>query len=286
MRFLYPQLSKRSRIVFGLLLVLSVTTLTFYYGESSNGILHRAQRYTVNMVVPLQSGFSRIVTPLRSAVQFVSSIGGLSSKNRRLTRENQRLKAEIAQLEQMKKENKRLRKLVGFKQETDFVTVPAHIIGKSSTDWQAVIILDKGRDDGVMKNMPVVVDGGLVGQVIDSSPKACRVQLITDQKSGVGVQIVETGDTGVLQGQIDGELRLSFISKEVKLTEGDRIVTSGLGGVFPKGIYVGTVQKVGKRAYSLFKEIKVKSAVEFSKLEDVLIITKPLPHDPLRMDGE
>lgn len=277
---MYSEWSKRSRILLGVLLVLSVMILTVYFREGSNGILHRAQRYTVNIVVPLQSGVARAVAPVRSTFRFITSIGSLSTKSKKLEKENRKLKAEIVTLEQAKKENKRLRKLVGFKERSDFTTVPAHVIGKSSTEWQAVIVLDKGKNDGIKKNMSVVVDGGLIGQVIDSSPNACRIQLITDQKSGVGVQVVGTGETGVLQGQISRELRLSYISKDSKLKKGDKVVTSGLGGVFPKGIYIGTVRKVAKRPYSLFKEIKVKSLVDFTKLEEVLIITDPLPRNP------
>ncbi len=283
--FLYPHWSKRNRIVFALLLILSVMILTLYFREGSNGILHRAQRYTVNIVVPLQSGVSRAVSPFKSAFQFVMNIGNLSDRNQMLEEENKNLKAKAVTLQRIRKENERLRKLLGFKEKTDFTTIPAHVIGKSSTDWQAVIVLDQGRDDGVKKNMPIVIHGGLVGQVIDSSPKACRVQLITDQKSGVGVQIVGTSETGILQGQLSGELKVDFVSKDAKLEKGDKVVTSGLGGIFPKGIYVGKVKRVVKRPYSLFKDIKVESPVEFAKLEEVLIITNPLPKNSYGTEG-
>jgi rod shape-determining protein MreC len=269
-----------------LLVILSVAILTLYFREGSNGFLHRVQRYTVNIVVPLQAGISRAVSPIKSAFRFVAEIGSLRAKNQGLEKENKKLKTEIVSLRLMKKENERLRKLVGFKEKTDFTTIPAHVIGKSSTDWQAAIVLDKGSDDGVEKNMPVVVDSGLVGQVIDSSPKACRVQLITDQKSGVGVQMLSTGETGVLQGQINGELKINFISKDSKAKKGDEVVTSGLGGVFPKGLYVGKVKKIARRPYSLFKEIDVESSVEFVKLEEVLIITSPLPKNPYETEED
>lgn len=277
---MYPRWSRRNRIIFGFLVVFSLMILTLYFREGSNGILHRVQRYTVNIVVPLQSGVSRAVSPFRSAFQFVTSIGALSSRNQTLKEENQKLKTEVVSLRMMEKENKRLRRLVGFKEKTGFTTVPAHVIGKSSSDWQAVIVLDKGRDDGVKKNMAVVVDAGLVGQVIDSSAKACRVQLITDQKSGVGIQIVSTSETGVLQGEISGQLRINYVSKDAKLKKGDQAVTSGLGGIFPKGIYVGKVKKVRQRPYGLFKEVEVESPVEFARLEEVLVVTRPLPKSP------
>ncbi len=283
---MYPRWSRRNRIIFGLLVILSVAILTLYFREGSNGFLHRVQRYTVNIVVPLQAGISRAVSPIKSAFRFVAEIGSLRAKNQGLEKENKKLKTEIVSLRLMKKENERLRKLVGFKEKTDFTTIPAHVIGKSSTDWQAAIVLDKGSDDGVEKNMPVVVDSGLVGQVIDSSPKACRVQLITDQKSGVGVQMLSTGETGVLQGQINGELKINFISKDSKAKKGDEVVTSGLGGVFPKGLYVGKVKKIARRPYSLFKEIDVESSVEFVKLEEVLIITSPLPKNPYETEED
>jgi len=277
---LYPRWSKRNRIIFAILIVFSITVLTLYFRESSNGILHRVQRYTVNMVVPLQSGVSRAISPFRSAFRFVAGIGSMNSENRALKKENKKLKADVVTLRMAEKENKRLKKLLGFKDKTDLVLMPAHVIGKSSTAWQDVVVLDKGREDGIKKNMPVVVDSGLVGQVIDASPSACRVQLITDQKSGVGAQIVSTGETGVVQGQIGGELKLSFISKGSEVKRGDQIVTSGLGGIFPKGIYIGVVKKVIQRPYGLFKEIEIESAVGFHRLEEALIITNPVPKNP------
>jgi len=277
---LYPQSTRRNWAIFSLLVVLSVMIITLYFREGSNGILHGVQRYTVNIVVPLQSGVSKAVSPFKSAFRFVTSIGSMRTKNQRLEKENSRLRKEIASLHLTDSENKRLRELVGLKRKLDLSTAPAQVIGKSSTDWQAVIVLDKGRNEGVKKNMPVIVDSGLVGQVIDSSPKACRVQLITDQKSGVGVQIISTSETGVLQGQIDEKLKISFIDKNSKVKKGDEVVTSGLGGIFPKGLYVGKVRRISSRPYSLFKEIEVESFVEFAKLEEVLIITNPFPRNP------
>ena len=103
---MYSEWSKRSRILLGVLLVLSVMILTVYFREGSNGILHRAQRYTVNIVVPLQSGVARAVAPVRSTFRFITSIGSLSTKSKKLEKENRKLKAEIVTLEQAKKENK------------------------------------------------------------------------------------------------------------------------------------------------------------------------------------
>ncbi|MEW6188923.1 MAG: rod shape-determining protein MreC [Actinomycetota bacterium] len=276
---------RRNRIILAALIIVSIAILTIHFKEGEEGLVHRVQRITVGLVAPLQAGVSSIVDPFRHGIHFLVEIRDLKQENERLKREVAELKRDLISLKVVAKENERLRRLIGFKEKTIYKVLPARIIGKSPTGWQAIIILDKGSADGVRKYMPVVVDKGLVGQVVGVSSHAAQVQLITDPKSGVSCQILSTGERGILQGETGGELKLNFIPKDSRVRKMDAVITSGLGGVFPPGIFVGTVSEIKVNPYGLYKEVKVKSSVDFSKLEEVLIITNPLPKTPFPTEG-
>ncbi|MDI6689252.1 MAG: rod shape-determining protein MreC [Actinomycetota bacterium] len=276
---------RRDRIILAALIMMSIVILTLHFKESEEGLVHRVQRITVGLMAPLQAGVSRMVDPFRHGIHFLAEIRDLKRENERLKREVAELKRDLISLKVVAKENQRLRRLIGFKEKTTFEVLPARIIGKSPTGWQAIIILDKGSADGVRKYMPVVVDEGLVGQVVGVSSHAAQIQLITDPKSGVSCQILSTGERGILQGETGGELKLNFIPKDSKVRKADAVITSGLGGVFPPGIFVGTVSEIKVNPYGLYKEVKVKSSVDFSKLEEVLIITNPPPKTSFPTEG-
>jgi rod shape-determining protein MreC len=125
--------------------------------------------------------------------------------------------------------------------------------------------------------MPVVTDQGLVGLVTEATPNASKVLLITDASSAVNVRLQESRAEGVLIGQQSGELRLLYITQDVEMKSGDRIITSGLGGQFPPGIVVGTVASVRRRINDVAQEADVRSAIDFNRLETVLIITNFRP---------
>jgi rod shape-determining protein MreC len=139
------------------------------------------------------------------------------------------------------------------------------------------LLLNKGTNDGITRNMPVVTDQGLVGLVTETTANASKVLLITDAASAVNVRLQDSRAEGVMIGQESGELRLLYITLDVEMKSGDRIVTSGLGGTFPAGIVVGSVASVRKRTNDVAQEADVKSAVDFNRLETVLIITNFTP---------
>jgi rod shape-determining protein MreC len=272
--------------VLGISIILSIAILTISFRESNQGIIHRLQRASLNLIAPIQAGVTKIVNPVYQGSRAVGELFYFRRENKRLRREVASLRGQTVELQELRKENSRLRRLAGFARRTPYRTISAHVIGKSTSDWQASVILDKGSADGIRENMPVVVAEGLVGQVVEVASHASQVQLLTDQKSGVGAEIQETGETGVAQGQLGGDLRLLYVDKNSEVKKGDRVVTSGLGGVFPKGIFVGTVVKVKEKAYVLHKEIKILPAVDFSRLAEVLIITNPPPRPPFGMEEE
>lgn len=214
-----------------------------------------------------------MVRSVTSSFKVVTEVGRLREENRELKKEIGKLRKETVLLTELEIENKRLRRELGSPVYRNFDTIYSSVIGKSVNNWQATVVLDKGSADGIEKNMPVAMADGLVGQVISTTQDACLVQLIIDRKSAVACRMQDGRATAIVEGQGGRELRLNFLPRETKVSKGEVILTSGLGGVYPPGIVTGTVTLIGKGTYGLYKDVRVSPAVDFSTLEEVFIIT-------------
>ncbi len=268
-----PVENRRGYPVIAALVISSIILVTIYYKEGQDGPLHRIQSWSIGFLSPVQRAAARVVEPISSAYEFFSGIARFRTENAALKRENSELRAKLRDLAALKRENDRLRSLLGYERRSNIKGLTAKVIGWQLTNWQSAIVVDLGERDGVEKGMPVVSGEGLVGQVVQTSSRASRVLLITDQKSGVSVQLSGSGDFGVLRGQSDGSLIATYISKDTTVTAGESVVTSGLGGVFPRGLYVGKTADSGKVGYNMYKTVRVLSPVDFRRLEEVLIVT-------------
>ena len=265
--------NRRNYLVLLVLILISMLILTIHFREGENGIIHRMQRLVMTAVSPIQGVVTTAVSPIGDGWDYLVHFGDLKRENRKLKQEVSKLKGEVFALRGLKNENARLQGLVGFKNQGGYETIAAHVIGMPTSNWWSSVVIDKGFVDGVRRNMPVIAGGGLVGQVAEVSRDASKIMLLNDAQSGVSVQVQQTGEVGIIKGQLRGEnLALRFISRDSSIAKGDVIVTSGLGGLFPKGIYVGKVASVKQSALSLYKIVEVAPATDFSQLEEVLII--------------
>lgn len=193
-----------------------------------------------------------------------------------LDAENRRLRAELASREELQRENERLRRLLGYAESQPKRTVAARVIAEDASSWFRTVEIDRGYDDGVIDGLPVVDAAGLVGRVVHSGPRSSRVLLITDASSAVAVLVQDERIRGVCRGQGGGvALDFALIADDIKV--GDGIITSGLGGVFPKGLVVGYVRSVRRERSGLFQTVEVEPAVDFAHLEEVLVVLKETP---------
>ncbi|MCK5340690.1 MAG: rod shape-determining protein MreC, partial [Desulfobulbaceae bacterium] len=152
-------------------------------------------------------------------------------------------------------------------------TITAEIIGKDPSVWFKTIIVNKGSSNGVKKGMPAVTVEGVVGQVMDTSPHYAKILLAIDPNSAIDVLVQKTRVQGIIKG--DGEIfKLHYVLKNNNIHPGDKIITSGFGSIFPKGLPLGTVSKAVKSRRGMFQEIEIKPAVDFSQLEYLIIIMK------------
>ncbi len=194
--------------------------------------------------------------------------------------ENLRLKEELSkyQVKNIKYReavatNVRLRKLLDLKETLPPPTLTARIIGRDPSQWFKTFSIDRSNSDGVAKGMPVVTIEGVVGHVLDGGSHHARVLQANDPNSAIEVLVQNTRAQGIVKGTGTG-YRLHYVLKNNEINPGDQLVTSGLGGVFPKGLPVGTVSSVVSNRRGMFLDVKVKPAVDFSRLENVIIIMK------------
>lgn len=198
---------------------------------------------------------------------------GLQEENTRLQRETAILKRRIDQLEEQALETQRLQALLAMRQASRAEFLTARVVGKDATNWFKTVLLDRGSLEGVRRNQPVVVPDGLVGRVVEVTLTSAKVQLLTDPVNAVGGLIQRTRVTGIVSGNLGAGARVRYLPLMADVVGGDQVVTSGMGGVFPKGIPIGRITAVERRSGALFQEATLQPAVDLSRLEEVLILT-------------
>jgi rod shape-determining protein MreC len=197
----------------------------------------------------------------------------LREENKRLQLETTTLKRRLEQLQDQALETQRLERLLAMRQASRAEFLTARVVGKDATNWFKTILLDRGSADGIRRNQPVLAPDGLVGRVVEVTPNSARVQLLTDPVSAVGGLIQRTRVTGIVSGNLGAGARVRYLPLMADVAVGDEVVTSGMGGVFPKGILIGRITSVERKSGALFQEATLQSAVDLSRLEEVLILT-------------
>lgn len=254
------------------LVVASLVITTVWYREGDAGALHAVRRGLLAASMPFQATGTTVASPFRAVADWVGGTSVNRADYETLRKQNLELKQRLAALEEAKLENDRIRELVAFAKAQDYTTTGARVIGRPTDSWGGSIVIDRGTGAGIKTGDPVIAAGGLVGQVIEVTPLSARVRLITDQNSGVSVIVQRNRANGVVRGAIDGVLHLDFVDKAKAPTKGDVLVTSGLGGVYPKGIVVGEVTDVSSPQADLFPDVRVASRVGIDRIEEVLVL--------------
>ncbi|HYD49798.1 MAG TPA: rod shape-determining protein MreC [Terriglobales bacterium] len=199
-----------------------------------------------------------------------------------VTRENELLRRRIRELEQqlvhgaeMQLAEQRLDQLLRFRSTFAGDSIAAQIIGRDPLPWSRTVTINKGANDGIGKNAAVLSNQGVVGQTIANSSNAARVLLITDHNSGVDAIIQRSRAHGIVKGALDGGCVMKYLDREASVETGDLVVTSGLDGIFPKGIVIGEVTEVNPGTRGLLKEAEIRPSAPLAQLEEVLIVTRP-----------
>lgn len=221
---------------------------------------------------PLQIAAQGTVNWISTVHESYDTLAGFRAENERLRKRIQALEVERQKLLEAQASNSRLTQLLDLRSHLPGAAITASIIGHSVTSWFQSCLLDKGSSDGVRKGMAVVTPLGVVGQVVSVTPRTAKVLLLTDANSGIDVLVQRTRARGIVSGSLENGTVLKYVKRSEDVQEGDRLITSGVDGVFPKSLLVGTVIKVVKQHIGLFQFIEVLPAVQPARIEEVLVV--------------
>jgi rod shape-determining protein MreC len=271
---------QRRRAVLAVLLAVSLVLLTIYFSEPVGGGLHAIQRGAGEVLSPLEEGAARVFKPFSDFAGWIGDVVDAKKENKQLKTEVKTLRGQLAELATDKREADQLRALmqVSTKLPKDAKTVTARVIAHSPTVWYSTIQIDKGRNDGLRANQPVITAGGLAGKVVATTGGNARVALITDQSSGVSAEVMPTGVAGVVKPEIGGkDLILDFIRKNSHIRRGQVVVTSGfksgaLESLFPRGIPIGVVRSVKQDELENFARVRVRPYAELRYMDFVQVV--------------
>jgi rod shape-determining protein MreC len=267
-----------------LLVLASIAIIALILHES--GQLQPVEDLAQYVIGPVLRSFDSLVGGTADLFSTYRDARELRTENRRLQEENNRLITENIRLKEFEAENATLRDLLKFtRNNPNYATLAADVIGRDPSPYLSTIIVNVGENRGLKPGMPVITGGSaLVGRVIQVNPRTAQVQLLEDVSSAVNAMIQSSRATGLVRGQPDGTLVMEFILLEEKVQPGDIVLTSGLGGDLPRAMVVGQVASVTRRDIDLFQSAALRSAVDLSRLEVVLVITnfEPLTTQPTK----
>lgn len=254
-------------------IIILVLIVIFSNGDSDNSFFENAAS---NLVMPIQNGLTYLKNKIGGNHTFFTDINHLKEENKQLKEANSELEQSLRELENIKTQNETLKEYLNLTEKYgEYKTIPGYVINKDISNYSKTIIINIGKDDGVKENMTVIADKGLVGHVISVTKNTAKVQTIIDTASSISCTMSTTKDAIVCKGTLDGQsvLKAMYIPTDKNIIQGDSIETSGLGGIYPKGIHIGTVKKVSNTQNITDRNALIETAVDFDKLDTVLVVT-------------
>lgn len=269
--------NKKKKGIIGIIITIVILIFIVIVSNIETNNLSYAQNVFSFFVMPVQNGLTYLKNWIFGNNNFFTDISNLKEENEKLKEENSNLEKSLREYEIIKSENETLKEYVNLKNKyTEYETVPAYVINKDISNYSNVIVINVGTNDGISVNMPVISDKGLVGHIISVTTTNAKVQTIIDTASSVSCTLTSSRDTLIAKGTLEGSsnLKATYIGPEATIMQGNTLETSGLGGIYPKGILVGTVNKVITTKNITDRYALIDTAVNFNKLETVLVITK------------
>lgn len=250
-----------------------------------------SEKIMMTILSPFQGIMSSISNGVRQGTTAIWEIATVYQQNKMLKSEIEQLRQTQVNITEITAENERLHTVLAYKQAAvQFDLVAAKVIARDPSNWTSTIIIDRGTNDGIAKDMAVVTPQGLVGNVVSVAKNSARVQLILDRRSSVGglVQRPESRVAGIIAGDNNNKMmvRMINIPRDADIVEGDQIVTSGFGGIYPKGISLGEVENIVNDDGGLLKYAVLKPSVDFQKLEEVSVIVTSREAPPIPITQE
>ncbi len=236
--------NKKSGII-GIIITIIILILIviFSNGEKNTSFLENAAS---NLVMPLQNGLTYLKNKIKGNNTFFSDISNLKQENEELKKKNNELEQSLRELENIKTQNETLKEYLNLTEKYgEYKTIPGYVINKDISNYSKTIVINIGKNDGVEENMTVIGNEGLVGHIVSVTNSTSKVQTIIDTASSVSAVMGTTKEAIVCKGTLEetSSLQANYIPTNENIVQGDSIETSGLGGIYPKGIHIGTVKK-------------------------------------------
>lgn len=251
-------------------IVISIIILVIIVTVSNIKIdnLSYVQSFANFFVMPVQNGLTYLKNWVSGNNQFFTDVSKLKEENENLKQENSRLQQDLREFEIVKSENDTLKEYVNLKDKyAEYSTIPAYVINKDISNYNDCIVINVGSNDGIKVNMAVISDKGLVGHVISVTSNTAKVQTIVDPASNISCILTSSRDTIIARGTLEAESLLiaTYIPTEANIIEGDTVETSGLGGIYPKGILVGSISKITNTKNIVDRYARDKNSCRFFK---------------------
>ena len=266
--------NKKGGIV-GIVLTIIILILLVILTNTENSNLSYIENIANKLVNPIQNGLTYIKNKAYGNSSFFTNINNLQQENDSLKQKNSELEEKLRELETIKSENETLKQYMNLTEKySDYATVAADVISRDISNYSKTIVINVGTQNGIKENMTVIAAEGLVGYVVSVTSNSSKVQTIIDSSSSTSALISSSRDSIICKGVLEkNNLKAVYIPTDATIANSDTVETSGLGGIYPKGIYIGTISKVVNTNNLTDRYAFVETAVNFDKLETVLVIT-------------
>jgi len=268
--------SKKTMVIAGLIFLVAANGIVFSFNYIRKSAVYPAAVETVLFfTAPVMEGVTHTTRFAENTWHRYFSLATAAKENERLGRELAEVRHQLHLCRESRLLDKRLEGFLEFRETTDHKTVLASVVGREPSAWYQSIIINRGRTDGVETGMPVMVPEGVVGQVTGVSRSHAKVLLIIDRNNAVDAMVQRTRARGMVRGLSGNVCHFEFALHKADIDTGDTIITSGLDGVYPKGLPVGRVSRSIRRSSGIFQEVEITPFADFHRLEEVLVILDP-----------
>jgi len=267
--------SKKMVMIIGVIVLIAVNIILLSVFNRTYISYYRPGRIAISLIAPFQKASTSSIRFVRDIWRHYFFVVNVAKENDNYQKALNKAFENNIQLKEFELSNSRLRNLLNFKKTITDRVLSAEVIGKDPSPWFKTVLIDKGENDGVETGMAVVVPKGIAGQVTDVSANYSKVLLIIDHNSAVDALVQNDRARGIIQGDAAGQCLFKYVLRKHDIKIGDIVVSSGLDGVFPKGLAVGYVSAVIKPKSGISQDVTVSPYVDFEKLEEVLIVLNP-----------
>ena len=262
--------------IIGIVITVIILLILVVFSNTNSEKFSIVENFANAIVMPIENGLTYLKNKINNNNSFFENVDKLKSENESLKQKNSELEQQMREFEIMKNENEQLKQELNLAEKYgEYTTVPGMIISRDISNYSKILVINIGSDNGIKEKMTVIADEGLVGYIVSTTAKTAKIQTIVDSASATSCLASSTRDTMICKGTIENKsiLSASNIATDARIIQGDSVETSGLGGIYLKGIHVGKIKKVNEGTNKTDSYATIKAAVDFEKLETVLVIT-------------